>query len=146
MLPTSTPSLTAGAQELGQSITAPCTGFIQSISPVINTTGSVGTTWSAVMRVYDGPGTLGTELSAGSFSFENPAVTAFYLTIGLPAPVPVTKGQVYTWFMDLTSANDRDAVQQRRLVCTRHALPDGSMATLPMPFLTPMGSGTCSST
>ena len=94
-----------GGQELGQSFTAPCTGQLEAIVPVINRVGNETVVWGATMRVYDGDGTTGTEIGATPFTFDNSTVTpqAFFLTITLAAPIDVVEGQVYTWFLDMTS-------------------------------------------
>ncbi|MDX1532155.1 MAG: M36 family metallopeptidase, partial [Rhodothermales bacterium] len=98
-------STAAGGQEFGQSFTAPCTGLLDTVSPVINRSGNETVVWDAVLRIYEGAGTSGTELAAGAFSFDNATgpSTAFLLTITLPAPVPVVEGQAYTFFIDMTA-------------------------------------------
>ncbi|HEX9952368.1 MAG TPA: M36 family metallopeptidase [Rubricoccaceae bacterium] len=96
--------VTSGGAEYGQSFTAPCTGFLNTITPFMNFTASPGTAWAATMRVYSGAGTLGTQLSALSFTYTNgPTGTGGYLNVPLSSPPFVTQGQVYTWFLDMTS-------------------------------------------
>ncbi|HEX8384600.1 MAG TPA: M36 family metallopeptidase, partial [Rubricoccaceae bacterium] len=90
-------------QEAGQSFTAPCSGSLSTIAPFLNFNGSPGTAWAATMRVYNGAGATGTLLSSSSFTASNGASGGGYLNVPLATPPRVTQGQVYTWFMDMTS-------------------------------------------
>ncbi|OZC01802.1 M36 family metallopeptidase [Rubricoccus marinus] len=97
-------STISGALEVGQSFTATCTGFLNSVIPVISASGlNTNQTWGFTMRVYAGTGTSGTLLASPSYTYTNPASGAFLLTIPLPAPVEIVEGQTYTWFLDMTS-------------------------------------------
>jgi len=99
---------TSGSSEIGQSFTAPCSGQLTRVSPTmyVDPSGSppwAGTSWTAVLRVYEGAGTGGTELASVAVSATNPASGSFRLDISLPASVEVESGSTYTWFLDMTS-------------------------------------------
>ena len=99
-------SVIAGGRELGQSFTAPCTGFVNSILPIVSTVDAPNANQATTftMRLYAGAGTGGALLASPSYNYTTPAVgPAFYLTITLPTPLKVVEGQVYTWFLDLAS-------------------------------------------
>ncbi len=91
--------------ELGQSWTAPCSGTLQSISPANYPAGGTtnGNTWEATMRVYQGAGTSGTELTSEAITYTNPASGDEYVTFQLSTPVEIVEGETYTWFWDMTS-------------------------------------------
>ena len=98
--------VTTGGQEWGQSFTAPCTGFLSTITPAIDYTAFPNALWGATMRLYAGAGTGGTELATVPFTYTNGGGTAsVFLNVPLPSPVAVTQGAVYTWFMDMTSGS-----------------------------------------
>lgn len=98
----------AGTRESGQSITAPCTGTLDVIGPGIYGAGSsdgtsfLGTSWGAVLRVFEGEGTTGPEIAAVPFQARNKS-GIYYQDVALPSPLDVTEGQSLTWFLDLTS-------------------------------------------
>ena len=99
-----TSTTTGGAQELGQSITAPCTGAIDSLyivyQPVV---GTAGQTAAGRLTWYAGAGTATAAISTVPFSFTVPTEGfAYELAFDIPN-FAVTEGSLYTFFVDLDS-------------------------------------------
>ena len=98
----------AGSAESGQSVTAPCTGTLAVVGPGIYGAGESddvsfeGSAWTAVLRVYQGEGTVGTEVAAVPVGATNRA-GVYYQDVALPSPIAVTEGDRLTWFLDLAS-------------------------------------------
>ncbi|HLA64727.1 MAG TPA: M36 family metallopeptidase, partial [Rhodothermales bacterium] len=97
---------TSGTFEFGQSFTAPCTGYLTTVSPQLYFQDVVevhGVAVTGTMRVYAGAGTAGAVLGSGPVAFTNLSAGEATLNVPLTTQALLTEGQVYTWFLDLTS-------------------------------------------
>ena len=94
---------TTSMQELGQSFTAPCSGFLTAVQVIIQGDGDEDAVTGSLL-VYDGAGTAGTVLGSEALAFTDvPDTAGQALTITFASPIPVTASQVYTFFTDLTA-------------------------------------------
>lgn len=91
----------AGSSEFGQGITSPCTGRIRLIAPYLRP--SV-VSWDGTLRVYAGTGTRGSIIGEEPVAYPSTdSSIPFYLNVPLEPGVAVTRGSLYTWFLDLTT-------------------------------------------
>jgi len=97
-------ALTDGVQERGQSFQVPCLGRIRAIAPRFQvTSGQSGATFSATLRLFDGEGTQGAERATVDLNESNLQPPPYHAAFPLAAPLDVAEGDIYTWFLDITS-------------------------------------------
>ena len=96
-------ALTENGVGYGQSFTAPCDGVLETIFQVLNYNVSPNTPFEINLTVYAGSGTLGTLLHENSFSLVNEAGGASFFPFPISGGLPVVQGQVYTFFLQVTS-------------------------------------------
>jgi hypothetical protein len=94
-----------GAQEVGQSFTAPCDGEMSSFEFIYQSRpGGAGLEADLAFTVYGGAGTASAPLATVTRTITTePEGSAYSLLFELDEPVPVAEGSVYTVFLDNTN-------------------------------------------
>ena len=102
-----TATTAGGPQELGQSFVAPCDGTLGTIQLALQNPGGTQPPAQDVnftFQVFEGAGTAGTELSSEDLTITLPGAGFFgRYDIAIPGNVQVVEGNVYTFFVDVTS-------------------------------------------
>ena len=103
-----TAASSGGAQELGQSFTAPCDGALSSFQFTYQPrTGMEGMEANFSFTVYSGAGTASAPVATVTRTITTAAEAGAYpLLFELDSPVTVAEGSVYTVFLDNTSATN----------------------------------------
>ncbi|NNF56831.1 MAG: T9SS type A sorting domain-containing protein [Rhodothermaceae bacterium] len=129
---------TAGGQELGQSITSPCDGFLTDFFFVYqDDVAPAGDAFSGNLLVFDGAGTGGTQLATIPFAATNPDGFADFLGFSFADGLPVTQGQVLTFFPDMVAGTtglqgaDTDPLADGDLYVTTDGDPANAFAAPP---------------
>lgn len=93
------------AQELGQSLTAPCDGVLSAVGVVIQAQNVAGQDYDITLLLFEGAGTDGASLGSERIPFTLPNDGAYFLDYEGFDAVPVSQGDVVTAFFDSKGAD-----------------------------------------